>query len=75
MKMAMEAISLPVGAVPISSLRSWVPCPLMRAHHLVAFGYLILDDEADVGEGGDELGNLALVGLAVRAVRREVSRG
>jgi hypothetical protein len=26
--------------------------------------YLILDDEADVGEGVDELGNLALVGLA-----------
>jgi hypothetical protein len=27
--------------------------------------YLILDDEADAGECGDELGNLALVTLAV----------
>ena len=34
-------------------------------HHLVALGYLVMDDEAEVGEGGVICGDRPLVTLAI----------
>jgi hypothetical protein len=63
MKMAMEVTSLPVGATP--NLLSIVGgAPADAACDLVTCGYLILDGEADVGQGAARFGNLALVALA-----------
>ena len=65
MKMTMEALS--AGGRGAQKFTSNVGAPPTdSAYHLVACGYLLLDDEADVGEGADRLGNLAHVALAVK---------
>src|SRR5215203_4548513 len=67
MKMAMEAISLlPAGGRAVQKLPSIVGAPPAdAAYHLLACGYLVLYDEANVGEGADRVGNLELVAFAV----------
>jgi len=37
-------------------------------HHLVAFGYLVFDDELGIGEGSVVLGDALYIGLARRAL-------
>jgi hypothetical protein len=44
------------------------------AHHLVSFGYLILDDEPDVGQGGQKLGDRLLVAFAAGLLVRKQFR-
>ncbi|HEX5974583.1 MAG TPA: hypothetical protein VFY57_05415, partial [Rubrobacteraceae bacterium] len=40
------------------------------AYHLISVGQLVFDDIAEVGEGGKVLGDISLVGLAIRLLAR-----
>src|SRR5829696_6607274 len=63
--LAITSAALPAGRCYAHNLVSIVGgAPPDAAYDLVACGYLLLDDEADVGQGAARFGNLAFVVFA-----------
>src|SRR5215204_1317030 len=65
MTMALLVSTLPLGATPISSPRSWGECTTKRVTTLSP-GYLILDNQASLRDGGMKSSDPLQVILAIR---------